>query len=133
MHDLVVSGRRPTSRRCPSPPFRNEMHYDGAVFENVDWSERGEYMRRRHGITPAIANDALADADRVVINPDYNSESGRSVRIVGYSVMADEIVTVIVLEDSGTEYGVNGWASNAKDRRIYGGVEIGGVDERKDQ
>lgn len=82
------------------------MHYDEAGFENVDWSHRGEYMRRRHGITPAIANDAIHDADRVVIKPDYNSESGRSIRVIGYSSVADAIVTVIVL-------------STAKDRRIY--------------
>lgn len=100
-------------------PVRNEMHYDGGVFERVDWSNRGEYMQSRHGITPEVADDALGDANRVVIDPDYNSAGGKSIRIIGYSVIADDIVTVIVLEHDGTEYGVNGWSANAKDRSIY--------------
>lgn len=100
-------------------PVRNEMHYDRCVFERVDWSKRGAYMQRKHGITPEVADDALADANRVVIDPDYNSASGQGVRIIGYSMIADDIITVIALENDGTEYGVNGWSANAKDRRIY--------------
>lgn len=95
------------------------MHYVSGVFERVDWSKRGEYMQRKHGITPDVADDALGDANRVVIEPDYNSTSGDSIRIIGYSTLADDIITVIVLEHEGTQYGVNGWSANAKDRRIY--------------
>lgn len=76
-------------------------------------------MRLNHNITTVIANDAPADANRILIAPDYNSSSGRSVRIIGYSHVADDIITVIVLMDGGIEYGVNGWSANAKDRRIY--------------
>ena len=54
-----------------------------------------------------------------MIDPDYNSTSGRSMRIIGFSVVAEEIITVIVLEDDGIEYGVNGWVANEKDRRLY--------------
>lgn len=100
-------------------PIRNEMHYDGGVFERVDWSKRGEYMQRKHGITPEVADDALGDANRIFIDPDYNSTSGASIRIIGYSTLAEDVITVIVLEHEGTEYGVNGWSANAKDRRIY--------------
>jgi hypothetical protein len=95
------------------------MHYDSEVFECVDWSLRGAYMEQRHGITAEVANDALGDANRVVIDPDYNSTTGRSVRIIGFSIIADDIVTVIVLADGGFEYGVNGWVANEKDRRLY--------------
>lgn len=77
-------------------------------------------MEQQHGITPEVANDALGDANRVVIDPDYNSMSGRSIRIIGFSPITDDIITVIVLEDEGIEYGVNGWVANEKDRRIYG-------------
>jgi hypothetical protein len=42
-------------------PMRNAMHYDGQVFERVDWSRRGAYMHRKHGIAPAIADEALED------------------------------------------------------------------------
>lgn len=113
-------------------PFRNAMHYDGRVFERVDWSQRGAYMQRKHGIAPAIAEEALEDPNRVVIDPDYNSESGRSVRIIGFSVTADDVITVIVLENDGTEYGVNGWTANDKDRRFYAAGSEGEADEQRD-
>lgn len=113
-------------------PNRNAMHYDDRVFERVDWSHRGAYMQRKHGISPAIANEALDDPNRVVIDPDYNSESGRSVRIIGFSVAADDVITVIVLEDDGIEYGVNGWTANAKDRGLYATGSEGGTDEQRD-
>lgn len=89
------------------------------MFDRVDWSKRGEYMHSRHGISAKVANDALGDANRVVIDPDYNSASGRSVRIIGFSMLAEEIITLIVLEDNGVEYGVNGWVANEKDCRLY--------------
>jgi hypothetical protein len=115
-------------------PIRNEMHYTHGLFEHVDWLKRREYMQRKHGITAEVADDALGDADRVVIDPDYNSTSGESIRIIGYSILADDIITVIVVEHEGTEYGVNGWSANAKDRRIYNAgndeAEKGEADEQ---
>jgi len=117
----------------PTPlPIRNAMHYDGRVFERVDWSQRGAYMQRKHGVAPAIADEALEDPNRVVIDPDYNSESGRSVRIIGFSVTEDDVITVIVLENDGTEYGVNGWTANEKDRRFYAAGSEGEADEQRD-
>ena len=117
----------------PTPlPNRNAMHYDSRVFERVDWSQRGAYMKRKHGITPAIADEALEDPNRVVIDPDYNSESGKSVRIIGFSVSADDVISVIVLEHDGTEYGVNGWTANEKDRRFYAAESEGEADEQRD-
>ena len=100
-------------------PIRNEMHYDGQWFERVDWTHGAAHMKDNHGITPEVANQALGDPDRVVIDPDYNSRSGQSVRIIGFSVTADDIITVIVVVDDGTEFGANGWVSNSKDRSIY--------------
>lgn len=120
-------------------PSRNDVHYDRQVFERVDWTHAAAHMEDNHGITPEVADDALGDPDRVVIDPDYDSTSGRSVRIIGFSVLAEELITVIVVEDDGVEYGVNGWISNAKDRRIYNTgsnhiVETGEeeADERQD-
>ena len=65
------------------------------------------------------ADEALNDPERVVIDPDYNSKSGLSVRIIGYSESAGALLTVLVINDNGHEYGINGWHSNAKDHRIY--------------
>ena len=117
----------------PTPlPIRNAVHYDSRVFERVDWSQRGAYMQRKHGVAPATADEALEDPNRVVIDPDYNSESARSVRIIGFSVTADDVITVIVLENDGTEYGVNGWTANEKDRRLYAAGSEGEADEQRD-
>ncbi len=66
-----------------------------------------------------MANDAIADANRVVIIPDYNSITGRGVRIIGYSILISAIVTVIALSNGGVDYGVNGWLANEKDQRLY--------------
>jgi len=85
-------------------------------------------MEARHAITVAMANDAVSDANRVLINPDYNSESGRTVRIIGYSQFAGAIITVIAMADGGIDYGVNGWISNEKDQRIYREATVDGQD-----
>ena len=61
----------------------------------------------------------MADPERIVIDPDYNSTSGLSVRIIGFSQTSGDLLTVIVLEDGGVTHGVNAWQSNARDRRIY--------------
>jgi hypothetical protein len=117
-------------------PIRNAMHYGSRVFERVDWTHGAVHMHTSHGITPEVANEALGDPDRVIIAPDYNSRSGQSVRIIGFSTTADDLITVIVVVDDGVEYGANGWVSNAKDRRIYNqgsyDAEEGDVDEPED-
>ena len=81
-----------------------------------------------HGVTPSAADEALADPERIVIRPDYNSTSGRSVRIIGFSQSVGGLITVIVLEDKdkddGVVFGVNAWRSNARDRRIYDEGEL---------
>ncbi len=87
--------------------------------DDADWSHRGDYIVKRHDVVPAESNEALLDPERIVIDPDYNSTSGRSVRIIGFSKTADDLITVIVLVDEGVTYGVNAWRSNARDRRIY--------------
>lgn len=72
------------------------------MFERVDWSLRGDYMSRKHGISPEVADEALGDPARIVIDPDYNSTTGRSVWIIGYSLLVDDIVAVIVLRTTGS-------------------------------
>ena len=90
------------------------------MFEDLDWSHRGDYIFAKHGVSVAAANSALHDPERVVVEPDYNSDSGRSVRIIGYSSISGDVLSVIAVRgDDGIEYGVNCWVSNTKDRRIY--------------
>lgn len=85
----------------------------------ADWTYRGEYIRNRHDVTPSQANEALADPSRLVHRPDYNSKTGRTNRIIGYSHTAGAILAVIVLEKDNKLLGVNAWFANAKDRRNY--------------
>lgn len=93
------------------------------VFDTVDWSHRRDYIVAKHGVTSVEADEAIADPDRVVLDPDPASESGRSVRIIGYSTTAQAVLTVIVVEHESVTYGSNAWKANAKDQRRYNGTE----------
>lgn len=72
-----------------------------------------------HGVSAFLAAEATADPDRVLLEPDYNSLSGQSVRIIGYSPSSGEVLSIIAMSLNGREIGVNGWVANQKDRRIY--------------
>lgn len=65
------------------------------VGTEADWSVRGEYIGK-HSVTAAMANDALADPERLVIDPDPSSQSGQTIRVIGYSAARGRILTVIV-------------------------------------
>lgn len=87
----------------------------------VDWSHRGDYRAGRHGLTVEQADEALADPDRLVFNPDYASQSGRNVRTIGWSTSAARLLTIITVDEHGEVYGVNGWPANDIDTRHYQG------------
>jgi hypothetical protein len=91
------------------------------VFGDVDWTHRGQYMQRRHGVPPAVANEALGDPDAQVFDPDPKSISGESVRVIGFAPTTRTVLTVIVVgkRDDAGWWGVNGWPANAAERRIY--------------
>jgi hypothetical protein len=55
----------------------------------------------------------------MVINPDYNSKSGVSIRTIGYSSSRGELLSIITVEEDGTVFGINDWESNDKDKGIY--------------
>ncbi len=76
-------------------------------------------MASRHGVSVEAADEALADPDRLVFDPDYASQSGRSVRTIGQSISAGRLLTVITVDEDGVVYGVNGWPSNDIDTRHY--------------
>jgi len=89
--------------------------------ERADWSYRADYVRERHEIEVEWANEALGDPEALRIDPDPASQSGRSVRTIGYSAQAGYVITVITVEEHGVTYGVNGWRSNDIDLRRYRG------------
>jgi hypothetical protein len=86
----------------------------------VDWTHGAEHMQASHKVTPEEADEAVADIDAVWFDPDPHSESGRSVRVIGYSHSRQAVLTVILVHrDEAGYWGANGWESNSSDRRRY--------------
>ena len=85
----------------------------------VDWSERSEYIWAKYQTTVDQANEALADPDRVVLDPDPASRSGVSVRTIGYSPTRGELLTVLTVGEDSVVYGINAGESNPTDQRRY--------------
>lgn len=91
-------------------------------------------MLDRHGITPEQAEEALSDESRVVFEPDYASQSGRSVRVIGFAASVGAVVTVIVVvDDDGKEWGGSAWRANRRDVRYYELLERGVDDGAEDR
>jgi hypothetical protein len=84
----------------------------------ADWTKRGEYIAKR-AMTPAIADEALADPDALVQNLDPASRSGVSVRTIGFSATFGGLVTVITVDEDGTTRAINAWPSNDTDTGKY--------------
>ena len=79
-------------------------------------------MRTGHQITVQAADEALADPDALLFDPDPKSMSGRSARVIGFSPTAAAVRVVIPVrrEDRpGSYWGAGGWQANSTDRRIY--------------
>ena len=80
-------------------------------------------MATRHGVSAEQANEAVVDPEVLVFDPDYASQSGRSVRSIGWSASAGRLLTVITVAEDGVVYGANGWPANDVDTRRYEGDE----------
>lgn len=76
-------------------------------------------MLTRHGVNVEQAVEALGDPDALVFDPDHRSQSGHSVRTIGWSPSAGRLLTVITIADAGVVCGVNGWPANDVDARRY--------------
>lgn len=77
-------------------------------------------MWERHQITPEQAEEALADEQCVVFEPDYASVSGQSIRVIGAAASIGQVLTVIVVADgAGKVWGASAWRSNRRDRAYY--------------
>lgn len=82
----------------------------------VEWSKRAAYIRQRHAIEPAWANEAVNDDHAAWLTPDPASRSGYTVRVVGYSPSAAALLTVILVgadADPDEPPDADWWGSNA--------------------
>ena len=59
------------------------------------------------------------DENAALIDPDYNSESGLSLRLIGWSGNTGFLITVIAAHWEGALIAANAWKSNTKDKRPY--------------
>lgn len=84
------------------------------MYETADWSIQADHIWDEHRLSPEKANEALADPERVVFNPDPASRSGRGVRIVGYSSTARTVLCVLVVDDEGTVYGATAFPASGR-------------------
>lgn len=93
----------------------------------VDWSKRAGYIRDRHQVEPAWADEAVTDPEACWLDPDPASVSALSVRVIGFSGSAEVILTVILLPGdaepdelaNGDWWGVNAWLANERDQPLY--------------
>ena len=97
----------------------------------IDWSRRDGYIRSHHRIVQEWADEAVNDDHAVWLRPDPASRSGHSVRIIGYSRTASNVLTVILVSPeadpsdlpAGDWWGANAWVAGERDRRLYGREE----------
>ena len=99
--------------------------------DEVDWEHRGGYIRtrsyRRLGdfdIEPEWATEAAFDENRKIAAPDPASKSGETIRVLGYSQSANQVLVVILMpknlpELDGSWWGVNAWTGNSTAIRRY--------------
>lgn len=109
--------------------------YDGIPvpelpIDEVDWRHRGDYIRtrsvrtgsREFDVQPEWASEAALDARRFVAL-DPASKSGQAIRVVGWSEGARRVLTVLLIPKehppAGSWWGVNAWAANSRDARLY--------------
>ncbi|MGH3612701.1 MAG: hypothetical protein ACRDRK_08905 [Pseudonocardia sp.] len=63
---------------------------------------------------------AWDDPDRIVDEPDSQSTHANSVRVVGYSLSAAMVITVVALRDPhGVLHGASAWRTTGRPRRQY--------------
>ena len=94
------------------------VYYAEKMQHELDWRQRGRYIAK-HGMTPTLAHEAWRDPNRLVLDPDPSSLSGRTVRVIGWSSIFGALVTVIALPDDDVTWGVNAWPSNTTDQQRY--------------
>jgi hypothetical protein len=76
-------------------------------------------MWLRHRILVQWAHEACRDPDRLTFDPDPAGRSGRSVRIVGYSILARSLLVVILVREGSRLFAATAWPANQRDWQMY--------------
>jgi hypothetical protein len=128
--------------RRAGPDAYDCIPYEELPIDIVDWRHRGDYIRQRSirknqsnafDVEPEWATEAALDPEGLV--GDGRSDSGETVKVVGYSAGAGRLLTVLLLPKdhppTGEWWGVNAWAASSTDQRKY--RERGGDREEREQ
>jgi hypothetical protein len=98
------------------------------VAERIEWDPTAaEHIRTRStryagavDIDPAWTSQVVIDPDRLVDEPDPRSAHVNSVRVVGYSLTAGMVITVVALRDrDGVLHGASAWKTRGAPWRQY--------------
>ena len=78
-------------------------------------------MLEKHQVTVSEAGEAIADPDALWFDPDPRSNSGISVRVIGYSHTRQEVLAVILVHNDEHDgyYGATAHAANNREIRAY--------------
>ncbi|MGH3504530.1 MAG: hypothetical protein ACRDQA_27065 [Nocardioidaceae bacterium] len=96
--------------------------------EKIEWSDKAaDHIRNRSirypralDIEPTWTNEAGADPDAVIDEPDPKSAHANSVRIIGYSPTARAVLTVVGRREArGIIRGASAWKASGVDLRRY--------------
>ncbi len=77
-------------------------------------------MQAQHQITVQQADEALADPDALLFDPDPKGTPAKSARLIAHPPTADAVLVVILVrreDQPGLWWGANGWRANSTDRR----------------
>jgi hypothetical protein len=93
----------------------------------IYWSEEAAcHIRTRSSrypgavdIEPAWTTEAMDDPEALWFEPDPKSDSGLGIRIIGYSVSARLVVTVIAYREARRLRGATAWKAGGSDLRAY--------------
>ena len=93
----------------------------------IYWSEEAlDHIRTRSSrypgaidIDPVWTSEAMDDPDALWYEPDSKTKSGLGIRIIGYSIGAGFVVTVIAYRKHGRLRGATAFKASGSDLRAY--------------
>jgi hypothetical protein len=116
--------------RRAGPDAYDCIPYEELSIETVDWQHRADYIRQQSlrkkqanefDVEPEWATETALDPRGLV--GDGGSDSGETVKVVGYSSGAGRVLTVLLMPKDrppdGDWWGVNAWSANSTDERKY--------------